>query len=117
MSRSHKKYKKLLLSAIVLGILGKKIDVILVRSYFAINMRSARQLISHGHVKLNNSVMTSNSSLLKIGDKINFSDSIHSLLEYRLGSHRLWPLTPSYLQVSYKLFQIIVIEDSFNSNF
>ena len=112
--------KNLNLKNLFSGLLEKKLDVILVRSYFALNLRSARQLISHGHVKINNQTVTSNSTQIKVGDKIGFSQDLHSLIEYRLGSSILWPVLPPHLQISYKIFQIIIISDpsyvnSFNS--
>ena len=112
--------KSLNLKNLFSGLLEKKLDVIIVRSYFALNIRSARQLISHRHVKINGQIVTSSSNQIKVGDKIEFSQDIHSLIEYRLGSSILWPVLPTYLQVSYKIFQIIIISDpsyanSFNS--
>jgi small subunit ribosomal protein S4 len=90
----------------------RKISTILVKSYFALNIRNAKQLVTHGHVKVNDSVIKSDSLLVNTGDKINFSPSIHTLLEYRLANNIMWPIIPKHVQISYKLFQIIVIDNS-----
>lgn len=96
--------------------LEKKLDSTIVRSFFVSNLRSAKQLISHRHVKINNLTVKSNSVTLKVGDKINFSPAVHSLLEYNLAHNIMWPIVPKHLQISYKIFQIIVIDDSINTN-
>ena len=35
----------------------------------------------------------------------------HKIIEYYLVNSDLWPLPPKYLQISYKIFQISVIDD------
>tara|TARA_B100000780_G_scaffold275196_1_gene241411 strand:+ start:2484 stop:3215 length:732 start_codon:yes stop_codon:yes gene_type:complete len=101
----------------LLGRLESRLDVLLLRSCFVSSLRAARQLISHGHVKVNNKTVKINSFVGSIGDKIELSQSVHSLIEYKLGNSVLWPIPPKYLQISYKIFQIIIIEDVSYSNF
>lgn len=96
--------------------LESRLDIVLVRSYFAYNLRSAHQFISHGHVLVNGLPVKSNSFEVSGGDKIEFSQDIHSLIEYRLGNSILWPLPPKYLQISYRIFQVIVLEEIFFAN-
>jgi len=38
------------------------------------------------------------------------------LLEYRLANNIMWPIIPKNLQISYKIFQIIISDNSFNNN-
>jgi small subunit ribosomal protein S4 len=116
-SVSKTKHNKTNLTHEFISSLESKLDTVLVRSGFALNMRNARQLICHGHVKINNNIMRVSSSSLKIGDKIEFSQKVHPLIEYRLGSSPFWPLPPKYLQVSYKIFQILIVSDVARSNF
>lgn len=95
----------------LLTILEKRLDTILYRSYFVLSMRSARQLISHEHVLVNGKIVNCKSYLVQKGDLISFSFNCHKLIEYSLGHSEIWPLSPKYLYINYKTFQIIVIED------
>ena len=96
--------------------LENRLDIILVRSKFVLNVFKARQLVSHGHVKVNG-IRTKNSSfILKAGDFITFSKKIHKLLEYCLLHSSVWPIPPKNLQISYKLFKLRIIETSLLSN-
>ena len=97
-------------------LLESRLDIILLKSYFAINIRNARQLISHGNVKVNGKVIKSNSLSLKCGDKITIKQTAYSLLEYRLANNNLWPLPPKYLEINYKIFQIVVVSSPLNNN-
>lgn len=92
-------------------LLEKRLDIILVRSQFVSSVQNARQLISHGHVYINNNKNLNSSTLVKKGDVITFSEQSHKLLEYFLLRSSLWPLPPKYLQISYKIFQILIIDD------
>lgn len=91
--------------------LESRLDVILLRSHFTLSIRNARQLINHGHVYVNNIRVQDASFLIKKGDIINFSSKSHKLIEYYLISSDLWPIPPRYLQISYKIFQIFLIDD------
>jgi len=98
------------------GFLEKRLDVILVRSNFVLSVRNARQLISHKHVLINQKIVTDSSFLLDKGDIITFSKKSHKLVRYYLTLSNLWPLPPTYLQISYKLFQIQILDDIMLSN-
>ena len=95
----------------LLSILEKRLDTLLYRSHFMLSMRSARQLISHGHVMVNGKVINRKSYVLQKGDIISFSINCHKSIEYSLGNSEIWPLPPKYLYINYKTFQIIIIED------
>lgn len=97
-------------------LLESRLDIILLKSYFAINIRSARQLIFHGNVKVNGQVVKNNSLILKCGDRITITQNARSLLEYRLANNGIWTLPPKYLQIDYKIFQIIIVSDPINNN-
>lgn len=90
--------------------LENRLDVVLVRSKFVLNIYNARQLISHGHVKINGIRTKNSSSTLKPGDSITFSKKVHKLLEYFLLHSEVWPFPPKNLQISYKLFKIRLAE-------
>ena len=107
---------KLNLKDIIRNKFEKELSTIIVRSYFAFNIRNAKQLITHGHVKVNNLTVKSNAVKIQVGDKINFSTNMYSLLEYRLANNIMWPIIPKNLQISFKIFQIIIIDNSSNNN-
>lgn len=91
--------------------LESRLDVILYRSHFTLSIRNARQLINHGQVYVNKKCVQDASFLVKKGDLITFSLKSHKIIEYYLVNSDLWPLPPKYLQISYKIFQISVIDD------
>ena len=96
--------------------LESRLDVSLLRSHFVLSIMNARQLISHGHVFVNSKKITKASFTLKQGDVITFSKKSHKLVEYYIANSQMWPIPPYYFQISYKIFQIIVIEDIKLSN-
>jgi ribosomal protein S4 len=89
----------------------RRLDVTLVRSHFASSIMAARQLISHGHVYVNGIKTTNASVLLETGDSVTFSKKSYKLLRHSLLKSELLPLPSQRLQVSYKIFQILVIDD------
>ena len=97
--------------------LEQRLDVILLRSFLVLSIRSARQLISHKHVMINNQIVSDCSYLLKNSDKISFSSKSHTLIEYYLIFSSMWPLPPQFLEINYKNLQIIKIEDVNNFNY
>jgi ribosomal protein S4 len=97
-------------------LLEKRLDITLQRSCFASSVMNARQLISHGHVKINGVRVNDSSTLLKKGDVVTFSKKSLKLLEYFLLNAEFWPLPPQTLQISYKIYQIVVVDDVKLSN-
>jgi len=99
-----------------LELLERRLDTLLYRSHFVLSVRTARQLISHKHVFINNKIITKKSYLLKKGDIISFSKKSHKLIGYFLGNSEIWPLPPKYLQINYTTFQIIIVENILLNN-
>ena len=95
----------------------KRLDVILLKSHFVLSIRNARQLISHGHVLVNNNIVYESSFLVSQGDHITFSKNAHKLIRYYIALSAFWPLPPSYLQISYKAFSILVIDSTLLSDY
>ena len=93
------------------GSLESRLDVMLSRTKFVLTIRNARQFISHGHVLVNGVCVKCCSFLLKKGDKITFKRRAHNIIEYNLGKSNIWPLPSKHVQISYKIFQIIILED------
>lgn len=100
-----KKYLNLNLS--FLSLIEKRLDVVLYRSHFVLSVRSAQQLISHKHIKVNGTTITNKSSTLKPGDVIEIADKIKPLIYFNIRTNFLWPFPPKYLNVNYKTFEII----------
>lgn len=98
------------------NLLERRLDVILVRSHFTSSIMNARQLISHGHVYVDNKKNFNPATLIKKGGTITFSEKSHKLLEYFLLNSQIWPLPPKHMQVSYKVFQIMIMDDIKTSN-
>lgn len=94
----------------------RRLDVVLTRAHFTLSIMNARQLVVHGHVFVNNVRAVNASTLIKKGDIITFSKKSKRLLDYYLLKSELWPLPPQYLQISYKIFQIIIVDDVKFSN-
>ena len=94
------------------SVLESRLDVMLMRTNFVLTIRSARQLISHGNVLVNGEPVKCCSFLLKAGDKITFREHVHDIISYNLGRSSMWPFPAKHVQVSHKIFQIIVLENT-----
>lgn len=115
-SKSNQIKNKVNSKSYLINSLESRLDVILLRTNFALSVRNARQIISHEHVMINDKVVTDSSYLLREGDVITFSSKGHKLIKYYIALSGLWPLPPGYLQVSYKLLQIKLIENVLTLN-
>ena len=101
---------------VILNIFEKRLDSILYRSHFTKTMRSAKQLILHKHVKVNNKIVNTDSYLLKSGDIVSISVKMHKLIEKNINSSHLWPIPPKYLQINYKTLEICLLNENIDSN-
>ena len=113
---SNKIKNKINAKKFFIGSLESRLDVILLRAHFVLSIRNSRQLISHRHVFVNNVVVSDNSFLVNKGDLITFSKKSHKILRYFLVLSDLWPLPPTYLQISYKLFNIQILDNPLFTN-
>lgn len=101
----------------LLNLLERRLDVVIYRSHFTSSLRNARQLIQHGHIKLNDTIVTESSIMLNNFDKITLTKTTKNLVNKNLKESLLWPLPPKYLIINYKTFEIIYTEDLRNTNF
>ena len=62
-----------------IGLLERRLDTVIYRAKFAITIFSARQLINHGHVKVNGKKVNISSFLVKEGDNIEVKDKSKEL--------------------------------------
>jgi small subunit ribosomal protein S4 len=91
-----------------------RLDSILYRSKFSHSVRSARQLIAHKHVKINNKTEQNKSYVVKQGDLIEINSKSISVVKANLNKQFkerpdsiLWPMAPSYLNINYNTLQIV----------
>ncbi len=84
-------------------VLESRLDNIVFRMGFAPTRRGARQLVSHGHVKVNGKTVNIPSYLLSVGDVIELKSRAHGLpmVKQTVESHRWAPFT----EVNQKTFQ------------
>lgn len=99
------------LNLLFLSLIEKRIDVILYRSNFVPSIRSAQQLLTHKHVKVNDVTIANPSYSLKQGDIVWINEEMHTFIYSNVIASHIWPLPPKYLQVNYKTFEIL-----FNGN-
>ena len=87
-----------------------RLDTIIYRSKFSFSVKNARQLILHGHILVNGTYIKSSSYIVKTNDIIEVSRNKKSrlLVKNNLDRSNFWPIPPSYLQINYNTFQIVV---------
>lgn len=68
----------------LLQLLERRLDNVIYKLNFAASRKSARQLITHGHVHVNDRKVDVNDYVLKIGDKITLKNSEKSLKRVKL---------------------------------
>jgi small subunit ribosomal protein S4 len=86
----------------LIGLLESRLDAVVYRSKFAPTPFAARQLVNHGHVKVNGKRVTIASYLVKVGDVLEIKDKAKSMamvLEALASGERE---TPDYLEVDAK---------------
>ena len=100
----------------LVGLLERRLDAIVYRLNFAPTIFSARQLINHGHITVNNKRVNIRSYLCSVGDKIAVKQSSQShplVMESIQGQYRD---IPEYIQADIKkmegsLVRIPILED------
>jgi ribosomal protein S4 len=100
-----------------------RLDTVLYRSKFCMSIRTARQLISHGAILVNNQKTKNQSYLLKPGDFISVNSKYNVIIEKSIARSNIWPIPPKHLIVNYKTLQLIFsnicntnMSSSFNFN-
>ena len=99
-----------------IGLLERRLDTVIYRAKFAITIFSARQLINHGHITVNNKRVNIRSYLCSVGDKIAVKQSSQShplVMESIQGQYRD---IPEYIQADIKnmegsLIRVPILED------
>lgn len=88
-----------------LVLLERRIDTLIYRVHWATSFFNARQIINHGHVLVNNKVVTNPSYILNIGDKIEIKKNSFSIIKDNIlkNINNIYVNTPSYIEVNYNI--------------
>lgn len=94
-----------------LNFFESRLDTVLYRANFSSSIRSASQLILHGHVLVNGNPVRTKSYALKVNDLIEIALSAKSrnLVKKSLNRANFWPIPPKHMLINYKTLQIIFI--------
>ena len=123
--KTFKKYKKIVKknknkfynnNRIILDLFEKRLDVILYRSHFTKTVRSAKQLILHKHIKVNDKTVTTDSYFVKTGDIISVNKKMKNLVKKNIYASHLWPIPPKHLQINFKTFEICLLSEETNND-
>ena len=86
----------------LIGLLERRLDAIIYRAKFATTIFSARQLINHGHVKVNGKKVNISSYLVKEEDTIEIRDKSKQLAIIDIALANKERETPEYIQMDEK---------------
>jgi small subunit ribosomal protein S4 len=89
--------KKGVTGAELLRLLETRIDALALRLGFALSMRAARQLVSHGHVRINGRRIDVPSAGVRPGDTIELTDQARNFVSVR-EALEITPEPPAYLE-------------------
>lgn len=81
------------------GLLESRLDMIVYRMNLAPTIFAARQLVSHGHVRLNEKKVNIPSQILKVGDKIELKDSSKQIALFMESAQKQERGVPEYLSM------------------
>lgn len=92
-----------------------RLDSVLYRSQFCISVRTARQVITHKHVKVNGVVEKNKDYILKEGDTITFTPKTKKFIKKnrkekfkKCPDLVIWPMPPQYLNINYNTLEILI---------
>lgn len=111
---NSKNLKKL--DQIFLQLFESRLDTVLYRAKFVSSVRSARQLILHGKVYVNQTQIKSKAYILKSGDLINLTFDCLELYENSIINSVKWSIPPKHLTINYKTLQIIFLGNIESTN-
>jgi small subunit ribosomal protein S4 len=86
----------------LIGLLERRLDAVIYRAKFATTVFSARQLINHGHVKVNGKKVNISSYLVKEEDAIEIRDKSKQLAIIDIALANKERETPEYIQLDEK---------------
>ncbi len=86
----------------LIGLLERRLDMVVYRAKFVPTIFAARQFVSHGHVKVNGRRVTIASIRLKAGDTIELTDKAKGLANVLEATQLAERDTPDYIEVDHK---------------
>ena len=86
----------------LIGLLERRLDAVIYRAKFATTIFSARQLINHGHVKVNGKKVNIGSYLVREEDSIEIRDKSKQLAIIDIALANKERETPEYIQMDEK---------------
>lgn len=90
----------------ILALFESRLDSVLYRAKFSASVREAQQMIVHGKIFVNDSLIKKKIHYLKPGDVITVDCSSHSLVLERIHASNLRMRLPEHLVVNYKILHI-----------
>ena len=86
----------------LIGLLERRLDMVVYRAKFVPTVFAARQFVSHGHVKVNGKRVTIASIRLRAGDTIELTDKAKGLANVLEAVQLAERDTPDYIEVDHK---------------
>jgi small subunit ribosomal protein S4 len=86
----------------LIGLLERRLDVVVYRSKFVPTIFAARQFVSHGHVKVNGRRVTIASIRLRAGDTVELTEKAKGLANVLEATQLAERDTPDYIEVDHK---------------
>jgi small subunit ribosomal protein S4 len=86
----------------LIGLLERRLDMVVYRAKFVPTVFAARQFVSHGHVKVNGRRVTIASIRLKAGDTIELTEKAKGLANVLEATQLAERDTPDYIEVDHK---------------
>ena len=86
----------------LIGLLERRLDAVIYRAKFATTVFSARQLINHGHVRVNGKKVNIGSYIVKEEDSIEIRDKSKQLAIIDIALASKERETPEYIQMDEK---------------
>jgi len=86
----------------LIGLLERRLDMVVYRAKFVPTIFAARQFVSHGHVKVNGRRVTIASIRLKAGDTIELTEKAKGLATVLEATQLAERDTPDYIEVDHK---------------
>jgi small subunit ribosomal protein S4 len=86
----------------LIGLLERRLDVVVYRAKFVPTVFAARQFVSHGHVKVNGKRVTIASIRLRAGDTVELTEKSKGLAIVLEATQLAERDTPDYIEVDHK---------------
>jgi small subunit ribosomal protein S4 len=90
----------------LIGLLERRLDAVVYRAKFAITVFAARQLVSHGHLKVNGKRVTIASIKLKVGDTVELTDKAKEMVVVQEALATAERDVPDYVETNGKMAKL-----------